>query len=69
MTQCEMVLAHLKEFGEITDLDAYREYAIRRLSAVIYNLRRDGYEIETKDTIAKNRYGKSVKFATYILKN
>lgn len=68
MSQEEMVLNHLKVYGEIEPLTAMREYAVMRLSAVIYNLRKKGYNIETNDTTGKNRFGVSVNFATYILK-
>ena len=68
MTQEDMVLNHLKVYGEIDPLTAMREYAIMRLSAIIYNLRNQGYNIETNDTASKNRFGVTVNFATYVLK-
>ncbi len=67
MTQKEEVLKHLNEKGSITDLEAYRYYAIRRLAAQICVLRRAGYRIRTEDTEEKNRFGRTVHFATYIL--
>lgn len=68
LSQYDMVLAHLREFGEITPLDSYREYAILRLGAIIYTMRKDGYDIDTKYTTSKNRFGTSVTYATYVLK-
>lgn len=67
MTQEDMVLQHLKEFGGITALDAVREYGILRLSARILNLRKQGYEITTDYLTSKNRYGSWVTFAKYVL--
>ena len=67
MTQKETILEHLKEHGNITDLVAYRKYAIRRLGARIWDLRREGYKITSKDTVKKNRFGKQTRFSTYIL--
>lgn len=67
-TQAEMVLFHLQEVGQITDLDAFKDYAIRRLAAVIYNLRADGWEIETHHETGKNRFGRATKWARYTLK-
>ena len=67
MTQKEEVLTHLKEHGSITDLEAYKKYAIRRLAALVCILRREGHRITTKDTEKKNRFGKKTRFATYIL--
>lgn len=68
MTQYDYVLNHLKVYGEITPLDAYMDYAIMRLGAIIYEMRKDGYNIETKYTTSKNRFGSSVTYATYIYK-
>ena len=67
MTQKETVLEHLKKHGTITDLEAYRDYAIRRLGARIWDLRDEGYKIISKDTRELNRFGKMVRFSTYIL--
>ena len=67
MTQKETILEHLKEHGNITDLVAYKKYAIRRLGARIWDLRREGYKITSKNTFKKNRFGKQTHFSTYIL--
>lgn len=68
MTQHQMVIEHLNRYGSITDLEAYRDYAIRRLAAVIWDLRHKyHFEIDTKTTVAKNRFGETTSFATYIL--
>lgn len=68
ITQYDMVLNYLKVYGEISPLEAYKEFAILRLSAIIYEMRKDGYNIETKYTTSKNRFGASVTYATYIYK-
>ena len=67
MTQKEAVLRHLQEHGKITDLEAYKLYAIRRLGARIWDLRSDGYKIITKNTKEKNRFGQQTMFATYVM--
>ena len=67
MTQKEKVLDHLQRHGKITDLEAYRDYAIRRLGARIWDLRDAGIKIRTENTKAKNRFGQITTFATYIL--
>jgi len=69
MTQKELVLKHLQKYGKITDLEAYRNYAIRRLGARIWDLRNDGYAIKTENTHQKNRFGQMTVFATYILES
>lgn len=67
MTQQQMVLDHLKKHHRITDLEAYRDMGIRRLAAVVSNLRSAGYMIRTENTTRPNRYGRQTTFATYIL--
>lgn len=68
ITQYDRVLSYLKVYGEITPVDAYRDFAIMRLGAIIYELRKDGYNIETVYTTSKNRFGDSVTYATYVYK-
>ena len=67
MTQEKFVKIYLEENGEITPLDAYREFAIMRLSAIILNLRKQGMDIRTDYTTSKNRFGVLVTYATYKL--
>ena len=66
-THYDRVLKHLKDFGSITSLEAFQDYGITRLSATIYDLRKDGYIIHSQDVSCINRYGKKVYFAKYIL--
>lgn len=68
MTQEKAVLQHLKENGSITSWDAITLFGATRLSAIIYLLRKEGYEIETTDLTIKNRYGNTTTIAKYILK-
>ena len=67
MTQNELVLNHLRKHHKITDLEAYRDLGVRRLSAIIWNLRTSGIMIRTENTTRPNRFGKPTTFATYIL--
>lgn len=68
LNQYDMVLAYLRKFGSITPIDAYREFAVMRLGAIIYELRKDGYNIQTEYTTSKNRFGSKVTYATYLYK-
>ena len=68
-THYDRVLGHLKEKGHITSLEAFREYGLTRLSAIIFNLRKDGYNITSDKVGRKNRYGKMVYFAKYTLED
>lgn len=68
MTQKEMVLDMLKTNGSITSWEAFTELGTTRLSGRIFDLKKDGYEIEKENITRKNRYGHSVTFAKYTLK-
>jgi len=45
MTQEQMVLEHLQSGKSITPIDALNLYGCFRLSAIIFNLKRDGHDI------------------------
>lgn len=61
------VLKHLKVKGSITSLEAFELYGATRLSAIIFNLRRKGYDITTTDASCIDRYGRKCNFARYVL--
>ena len=61
-TQKEQVLNHLKKYGFITNFDALNNYRICRLSAIIKDLRNEGYKIAT---LLQN--GKVNKYGIYVL--
>lgn len=60
-----MVLKHLSRFKKITSQKAFEAYGITRLSACIYELRAQGYPIETDMVDDVNRYGNPTKYAIY----
>lgn len=64
----DRVLMWLKTYGSITPREAYNEIGCYRLSAVIYDLKKDGYNIETERETAQNRWGDKVAYAKYVLK-
>ena len=43
MTQKELIVEHLHEYGSITPLDALREYGIMRLASRMADLKADGF--------------------------
>ena len=63
-TQERQVLVHLATIGEITPMDALKDYGCFRLSARIYRLRNLGVPIKT--TI---RYQNGKQFAVYSLED
>lgn len=66
-TQREEVRNHLLEFGNITSWEAFMDYGITRLSAIVHKLRHDeGMGIGSETITKKNRYGNLVNFSKYI---
>ena len=47
ITKFQQVKDHLTENGQITSLDAIKYYNATRLSAIIFTLRKQGYDITT----------------------
>ena len=53
----EKVLMHLQTHGSITPLEALNKYGSLRLGALIFNLRKEGHDIET-NIVPKKGYAK-----------
>lgn len=68
MTQCEMIIQYMQDFGSISPMEAFIDLGIMRLSARIYQLRQSGIEISGETETALNRYGKHVYYKRYRLK-
>ena len=68
MTQCDMILDHLKTHSEgITPQDAMSLFGCMRLSGRIHDLREMGYNIITENETKKNRFGQATTYARYKL--
>jgi len=65
-TQGKDVLKHLEERGSITSMEAFNLYHITRLAAVVFVLRKQGYDIVTNECVGKNVYGE-YRYAEYTL--
>lgn len=68
MTKTDKVLNHLKENKTITSWEAIKCYGCTRLSAVIFNLRKKGYNITSRKEKFTDRYGDTSHFAIYELR-
>lgn len=66
-TQTAKVTMWLKSGKTLTSQDAWKRWGVTRLSAIIFNLRRQGYTIETSQETGTNRYGEPVRYGRYIL--
>lgn len=70
LTQYDVILDYLKRNGSITSMEAIKNFSITRLSAIIFMLKKDGYNIESFYKTGKNKkYGWSTHFVEYILKD
>ncbi len=67
ITKTSMVLDHLKKHGSITSMEAIDNYGATRLSAIIFNLRKEGYSIETVNMKGVDRYGNNVIYGKYVM--
>lgn len=67
LTQYDRVLDHLQKNRKLSQKQAINLYGAYRLSAIIYNLRKDGYNITTSFKSGKNRFGDNVSWAEYKL--
>ncbi len=61
----QKVLQHLQSGKPITSMDAIDLYGATRLSAIIFNLRKRGYNITTIDRQMTDRYGNTEIYAEY----
>lgn len=60
------VLEHLKK-GTLTSKEAFEKYGVTRLSAIIFDFRKSGMDIDSIPTEGSNRYGEHCTYATYRL--
>ena len=66
LTQEDRVLKYIKDFGSISSRDAFLDLGVTRLSAIIFNIKRD-YYVDYKWEYTKNRYGDKVKYKRYFI--
>ena len=67
MTQNEMIVNHLREYGSITQLEALRDYGCMRLASRISDIRKAGIKIIRLTETSRNRYGQKIRYARYIM--
>ena len=67
ITQCDMILRHLRDYGSITSLEAITEYGILRLASRINDLKNQGHNIVSETAVGKNRYGEKIRYSVYRL--
>jgi len=69
MTQCEQIIDYLHQFGSITPMEAFADLGITKLATRVSEMRRDGREFKIETVKSINRFGKTVRYAKYSLKD
>ena len=64
MTQHEMIMKYIAEYGSITPMEAF-DIGITKLATRISEMRRDGVNFKIETVKGKNRYGKATRYARY----
>tara|TARA_R110000803_G_scaffold210829_1_gene284064 strand:+ start:8179 stop:8391 length:213 start_codon:yes stop_codon:yes gene_type:complete len=67
MSQLSDVLEYMQTKGSITSMDAIEMFGATRMSAIIYDIKKKGYNVESPLIPVKNRYGKTVYVSSYSL--
>lgn len=67
VSQKQMVLDYIMEFGSITPIDALRDLGVTRLAAKVFELKKDGHDIDKVIETGKNRFGNRTRYARYSL--
>jgi len=68
MSHKERTLDYMRQFGSITSKEAFDDLGNTRLSATIYNLRQEGYDIFSTKETSKNRFGEKTTYDRYYLR-
>lgn len=69
MTKTQAVLQWLETHASISSMEAINNFGATRLGAIIFNLRKRGYNIETVMVDGRDRFGNSTRFARYYLRS
>ena len=69
MTKTQAVLDWLKTHASISSMEAIQNFGATRLSVIIFNLRKRGYNIETVMVDGRDRFGNQTRYARYYLRD
>lgn len=65
MTQRDLIMNYIEDFGSITPMDAFADLGITKLATRISEMRKEGMEFKIETVKGKNRYGKHMRYARY----
>lgn len=69
MNKTKAVLQWLQTGAGISSMEAIKQFGATRLSAIIFNLRKRGYDIEAVTCEGTDRFGNKMTFARYYLRD
>lgn len=69
MTKTQAVLDWLQTHASISSMESIKQFGATRLSAIIFKLRKRGYNIETVWCEGTDRFGNPMRFARYYLRD
>lgn len=69
MNKTKAVLQWLQTHASISSMEAIDNFGATRLSAIIFNLRKAGHNIETVMCEGRDRFGNQTRFARYYLRD
>ncbi len=69
MTQAEMILDYMHQYGSITPLEALKHIGCMRLAARISDLKRRGEKITGEREYVINKFHKKVYYKRYMLED
>ena len=64
-SQAERILSYIREFGGITQYEAFFDLGVMRLASRISELRKKGYNIISSTEAVKNRFGEKCYVKRY----
>ena len=67
VTQRNLILKYIEDFGSITPMEAFSDLGITKLATRISEMRKDGMQFHIETVKRTSRYGKTIHFAKYSL--
>lgn len=68
MTQRDLIIQYMKEYGSISPMEAFNDLGITKLATRISEMQKDGVIIWKQAETRKNRFGRPVTYMRYSLK-
>ena len=65
MSQYEMILRYIDDFGSISPMEAFSDLGITKLATRISEMKQNGYRFNQRMESRKNRFGKTCHYMRY----